>query len=386
MAATIVETAPLVLNVGVVLLAAATMGFIARKLGLPAVFGYIFTGLLVSPFTPGFVADNNQLALLADIGVVLLLFEVGIEIDLKRMSRENRAILWGAPTQVAIGLLIGTPVFLYLDMPIFGALLLSLSIAISSSVVIVNITRSPRRTINSATEDAMLGWAIMQDIVGVSAAVIILTAFGESEKSLPLAIGGLIGFILLAYASSKLLPKLLQMVRWERDLFLIYSVSVGLVLAALGTVVFGIPMALAAFIAGLSINQSQDTDEVRKAILPFRDLFAVLFFVVIGTLIQPSKLSEAWPFALLFLLLVIVSKTIPTALLVRIGKLGVQKIQFGVGISQIGEFSFVLGSIAFAQNAITEAQYTGLLVAVVISIVASSLLVRKVGNKPNRKS
>ena len=318
--------------------------------------------------------------------MVLLLFEVGIEIDLKRMSRENRAILWGAPTQVAIGLLIGTPVFLYLDMPIFGALLLSLSIAISSSVVIVNITRSPRRTINSATEDAMLGWAIMQDIVGVSAAVIILTAFGESEKPLPLAIGGLIGFILLAYASSKLLPKLLQMVRWERDLFLIYSVSVGLVLAALGTVVFGIPMALAAFIAGLSINQSQDTDEVRKAILPFRDLFAVLFFVVIGTLIQPSKLSEAWPFALLFLLLVIVSKTIPTAFLVRIGKLGVQKIQFGVGISQIGEFSFVLGSIAFAQNAITEAQYTGLLVAVVISIVASSLLVRKVGNKPNRKS
>ena len=121
MAATIVETAPLVLNVGVVLLAAATMGFVARKLGLPAVFGYIFTGLLVSPFTPGFVADNNQLALLADIGVVLLLFEVGIEIDLKRMSRENRAILWGAPTQVALGLLIGTPVFLYLDMPIFSA-------------------------------------------------------------------------------------------------------------------------------------------------------------------------------------------------------------------------------------------------------------------------
>ena len=376
MAATIVETAPLVLNVGVVLLAAATMGFVARKFGLPAVFGYILTGLLVSPFTPGFVADNNQLALLADIGVVLLLFEVGIEIDLKRMSKENRSILWGAPAQVAIGVLIGTPVFLYLDVPIFGALLLSLSIAISSSVVIVNITRSPRRTINSATGDA---------IVGVSAAVIILTVFGESEKSLPVAIAGLFGFILLAYACSKLLPKLLRMVRWEKDLFLIYSVSVGLVLAALGTVVFGIPMALAAFIAGLSINQSQDTDEVRKAILPFRDLFAVLFFVVIGTLIQPSKLSEAWPFALIFILLVVVSKTIPTALLVRLGKLEVQKIQFGVGISQIGEFSFVLGSIAFAQAAITEAQYTGLLVAVVISIVASSLLVRKVGNKPIRK-
>jgi len=386
MASPIVETAPLVLNVGIVLLGAATMGFAARKLGLPSVFGYILTGLIVSPFTPGFVADNNQLALLADIGVVLLLFEVGIEIDLRRMRRENRSIIWGAPAQVGIGILIGTPVFLWLEIPLFGALLLSLSIAISSSVVIVNITRSPRRTMNSFTEEALLGWTIVQDIVGVSIAVVILTAFGESEKPLPIAIGGLIGFIALAFASSRVLPKLLKMIRWEKDLFLIYSVSVGLVLAALGTVVFGIPMALAGFIAGLAINQSQDTDEVRKAILPFRDLFAVLFFVVIGSLIRPSEFLEAWPFAALCLLLLVTLKTIPTALLAKVGKLKVQRLQFGVGVSQIGEFSFVLGSIAFAQKAISSSQYTGLLVAVVISIVTSSLLVRKVGNKPSNKA
>ena len=119
--ASIVETAPLVLNVGVVLTAAATMGFAARKLGLPSVIGYLLTGLLVSPFTPGFVADNNQLALLADIGVVLLLFEVGIEIDLRRISKEQKTLLWGAPAQVAIGLAIGTPVFLWLGIPLLGA-------------------------------------------------------------------------------------------------------------------------------------------------------------------------------------------------------------------------------------------------------------------------
>ncbi|MEY3636241.1 MAG: hypothetical protein RL147_670, partial [Actinomycetota bacterium] len=162
--ASIVETAPLVLNVGVVLTAAATMGFAARKLGLPSVIGYLLTGLLVSPFTPGFVADNNQLALLADIGVVLLLFEVGIEIDLRRISREQKALLWGAPAQVAIGLIIGTPVFLWLGLPILGALLIALSIALSSSVVIVNITRSPRRTTNTATEEALLGWSVVQDV------------------------------------------------------------------------------------------------------------------------------------------------------------------------------------------------------------------------------
>jgi predicted Kef-type K+ transport protein len=97
--ASIVETAPLVLNVGVVLTAAATMGFAARKLGLPSVIGYLLTGLMVSPFTPGFVADNNQLALLADIGVVLLLFEVGIELDLRKLSRENKGLLWGVPAR-----------------------------------------------------------------------------------------------------------------------------------------------------------------------------------------------------------------------------------------------------------------------------------------------
>ena len=375
--ASIVETAPLVLNVGVVLTAAATMGFAARKLGLPSVIGYLLTGLLVSPFTPGFVADNNQLALLADIGVVLLLFEVGIEIDLRRISREQKALLWGAPAQVAIGLIIGTPVFLWLGLPILGALLIALSIALSSSVVIVNITRSPRRTTNTATEEALLGWSVVQDVVGVAAAAIILTLFGANERPLALAIGGLIGFILLAYVASKLLPKLLQMVRWEKDLFLIYSVSVGLVLAALGTVLFGIPMALAAFVAGLAINQSRDTEEVRKAILPFRDLFAVLFFVVIGTLIEPSQIFKAWPFALLLIALLIGLKTLPIALFAKLGKLQVNKLQFAVGMSQVGEFSFVLGSLAYSEGALTRSQFTGVLMAVVISIIGSTLLVRK---------
>ena len=375
--ASIVETAPLVLDVGVVLTVAATMGFAARKVGLPSVIGYLLTGLLVSPFTPGFVADSKQLSLLADIGVVLLLFEVGIEIDLRRISREQKALLWGAPAQVAIGLAIGTPVFLWLEIPLLGALLLALSIALSSSVVIVNITRSPRRTTDTMTEEALLGWSVVQDVFGVAAAAIILTLFGASERPLVLAIGGLIGFGLLAFIASKLLPLLLQLVRWEKDLFLIYSVSIGLVLAALGTVVFGIPMALAGFVAGLAINQSRDTEEVRKAILPFRDLFAVLFFVVIGSLIEPAQVLKAWPFGLLLMLLLVLLKTLPIALFAHLGKLKVKKMQFAIGMSQIGEFSFVLGSLAYSEGALSRSQFTGVLMAVVVSIICSTLLVRK---------
>jgi CPA2 family monovalent cation:H+ antiporter-2 len=375
--ASIVETAPLVLNVGVVLTAAATMGFAARKLGLPSVIGYLVTGLIVSPFTPGFVAENNQLALLADIGVVLLLFEVGIELDLKRISREYRALLWGVPTQMGIGMLVGTPIFLWLGIPIYGALLLSLSIAMSSSVVIVNITRSPRRVTDTQTEEALLGWSLIQDIVGVAAAAIILTLFGSSNSSVFVAVGGLVLFGAVAFVASRILPIVLRAVRWDKDFFLIYSVSFGLVLASLGTVVFDIPMALAGFVAGLAINNSRDSEEVRKAILPFRDLFAILFFVVIGTLIQPALLSNSWRFALLILGLMILVKTLPTMGLARISSLKVKPMRLGIGVSQIGEFSFVLGSLAYSQEAISVYQYTGLLMAVVLSIMASTILVRR---------
>ena len=111
--------------------------------------------------------------------------------------------------------------------------------------------------------------------------------------------------------------------------------------------------------------------------MPFRDLFAVLFFVVIGTLISPAQLGNAWPFALLFIVLMIAIKTLPTIVLARIGKMNVRPYHLGVGVSQIGEFSFVLGSLAYSQNAITLSQYTGLLIAVVLSISGSTIMVRR---------
>jgi len=379
--ASIVDTAPLVLDVGVVLMAAATSGLVARRVGLPAIVGYLLVGLLVSPFTPGFVADKNQLALLADIGVVLLLFEVGIEIDLKRIRRDHNALVWAAPSQLLLGLLVGTPIFLLLDIPILGALLLALSLAMSSSVVIVNITRSRRRTTTSETEESLLGWSVLQDLVGVAAAAVILAFFGNSEKTLAASLGGLIGFVLFAILCAKVLPRLLKIVRWEKDLFLIYSVAIGLTIAALGTVLFDIPMALASFVAGLSITQSRDTDEVRKAVLPFKDLFQVLFFVVVGSLVNPELVMEALPFAVLLIILMVTLKTVPVMILAHLGKLKANRPQLAVGLSQIGEFSFVLGGAALAADAITPTQFTAILMAVIASIIISTLVVRPLGRR-----
>lgn len=375
--ASVVDTAPLVLDVGAVLLVAATSGLLARKIGLPAIVGYLVTGLVVSPFTPGFVADSKQIAILADIGVVLLLFEVGIEIDLKRIKNEHGALLWAAPVQVFLGTIIGTLVFLAIDIPLYGAALLALSLAMSSSVVIVNITRSRRRTTTVATEEALLGWSVLQDVTGVALGAFVIAILGDTGESPIRSVIGLIGFALLAFIASKLLPSLLRLIRWESDLFLIYSVAFGLSIAAIGTVIFDIPMALASFVAGLAINQSSDTDDVRKAVLPFRDLFQVLFFVVIGSLVEPALIVEALPFAALLIALMVALKTLPALIFAHYGKIGDSSAQLSVGLSQVGEFSFVLGSAALAAGVLTKVQFTGVLLAVISSIIISTLAVRR---------
>ncbi|HEY3292883.1 MAG TPA: cation:proton antiporter [Candidatus Nanopelagicaceae bacterium] len=372
----IVETAPLILDIGIVLGLAGLLGLFSRKLGLPAILGYLLTGIIVSPFTPGYVSSFNQLTLLADIGVVLLLFEVGIELDLSRLSRERRGLLWSVPLQVLIGVLVTVPILIFLGLATFGAVLIALSLTMSSSVVIVNITRSRRRTTDVETEESLLGWSLIQDLTGVMAASIAIAVLSKTQKSALISFGGLLLFLAISIVSARLIPLWLRAVRWEGDLFLLFSVSIGLSLAAIGTVYFDIPMALAAFVAGLAINQSHDTDEVRRVLLPFRDLFAVLFFVVIGSLIQPKFLREALPFALLLLLLLILTKTIPVYLLSRISKITARPGQLAIGLSQVGEFSFVLGSLAFSHGVITQIQFTGLLMSVVASIAISTLLVR----------
>ncbi len=154
------ETAPAVLEIGLLLLLAVAAGWLARRIGLPAVLGYLVVGLIVSPFTPGYVADRRQLQVLADVGVVLLLFEVGIEIDPVRLIRNRSAVLWTAPVQVFLTTLVVGGTALALGLAFSGAVLVGLSVAMSSSVVVVNITRSRRRTTNQATDEALLSWSV----------------------------------------------------------------------------------------------------------------------------------------------------------------------------------------------------------------------------------
>jgi CPA2 family monovalent cation:H+ antiporter-2 len=373
-------TATSILEIGALLLAAAAAGWAARRVGLPAVLGYLAVGLLVSPFTPGYVADREQLQLLADLGVVLLLFEVGIEIDLGRIHREQRQLLWAAPLQTAMTLVISAGALVLAGLEPLPAAIVGLAVALSSSVVIVNMTRSRRRTTDTATEHALLGWSVIQDVFGVSIAAILLTLLGVSGRPLAETALGLAAYAVLAVVIAALLPRVLRLVRGESDLFLLVSVSVGLVVAGVGSAVFGVPLALAAFVAGLAISEGRDTAEARRRLIPFRDLFAVLFFVTIGTLIDPGRLGAGLPWLALLLVLVVGKAGVAWAI-ARVARLQARPAQLAVGLGQMGEFSFVLGAAAAAAGAIPADLYVALIATVAVTIALSTVLVRAVGER-----
>lgn len=370
------HTAPAILELGLLLFLAALAGKLARRIGLPAVIGYLLVGVVVSPFTPGYVANREQLSILADVGVVLLLFEVGIEINPLRLAREGRRLLLLSPLQVVVTWTISAVVCMALGLRPAAAALVGLSIAMSSSVVVVNITRSRRRTTDARTDEVLLGWSVIQDLVGVSAALILLVVIGLGGRSGLASLAAVVAFAALAALAAFLLPWLLKRLQTEHDLFLLVSVASGLLLAGVGSRFFGVPLALAAFVAGLAITESPVAAEARQRLLPFRDLFAVMFFVALGTVLDPGKLGESLPWLLTFLGLVAGGKVLVVWIIARFARLGVHTLQLAIGLGQVGEFSYVLGALALGAGLISPAVSAGLVGAVVLSIAASSILVR----------
>lgn len=365
------------LALGLVLLVAALLGAIARRLGLPAIVAYLLVGLAVGPFTPGAFVDSHQLEPLADVGVILLLFEVGIELDVRALRRdEPRGLLIAAPVQVALGIVIGAALALVTGMSMPGALTVGLATALSSSVVVVNMSRSRKRTLDDRTGRTLVVWAVLQDAVSLIAVALLAAILDPSGGGVAIALLRLIAFAALAsLAHVFVVPRLLAAVRGEGDTFLIASVSVALVTAALGAVVFGVPVALAAFVAGLALSADPKAQEARREVLPFRDLFAVLFFVAIGTLVDPAAIAANWLWFGLALALVVL-KSASVVVLAAIAQLRVRRGQLGVGLGQIGEFSFVVLGLGVAAGAISTGVFSAVLAAAVVSIALSAIAVR----------
>lgn len=364
------------LELGVILLSAAVLGTISRRLGLPAVFGYLLVGLAVGPFTPGYVADRNQVQLLADVGVILLLFEVGIELDLRTLRREPRGIIAAAALQVGLGTAAGMLLLGALGVEPLGASVLAFAASLSSSVVVINITRSRRRTTSPATERALVVWAVLQDVFSLLGAAVLSVVLFPGSAGSAVAIAKLVAFVLFAGAVHiAVVPRLLRTVRGESDTFLISSVAVALTTAAVGSLAFGVPIALAAFVAGLALSTRPEAKEARREVLPFRDVFAVMFFVGVGTLVDPAALpaNAQWLAAALGL---VVLKVALGSGLVRLFRVPARALQLGVGLGQLGEVSFVVLGLGVAAGVVSGGQFAAFLAAAVLTIALSAVGVR----------
>ena len=370
------ETAIPILELGVVFLAAAVFGFIARRVGLPAVIGYLLVGLVgFQLLPPGSRPDEEFVRLLADVGVVLLLFEVGIELDVGRLRREHRSLLLASPLQILTTTALAAGALTLFGQPVEVALVLGLCVAMSSSVVVVNITRSVTRRTNKVTELSLLGWSLLQDLTGVIVGAIVLAIWNAEERDPIEALIGLGLFFLLAILAARLFPAVLGRLRHYPDLFLLVSIASGLIGAGIGAVVFGIPLALAAFVAGLVIADSPMAGEARRRLLPFRDVFAVLFFVSVGSLLSPDSLFGGLEWVVIFVGLMLVFKTAVIYLYSRVGGLE-RPSQIATGLSQLGEFSFVLVSLVFVAGDVSPELYAGLLATITLTIGASAVAVR----------
>jgi CPA2 family monovalent cation:H+ antiporter-2 len=214
-------------------------------------------------------------------------------------------------------------------------------------------------------------------MTGVVLALLVIAFFGLGSRP-PLAAGGaIVAYILLVVVAAWLLPRLLHALHAEHDLFLMLSVGSGLALAGIGARYFDVPLALAAFVSGLAIGESPAAAEARRRILPFRDLFAVLFFVLLGSLIDPAALPHALPWIAFLVAAVIIAKVLPVAGLSRLARLrDVRHWQLGIGLGQVGEFSFVLVGLLLARDLIPPELFTAMLATVVLTIATSAVLVR----------
>jgi CPA2 family monovalent cation:H+ antiporter-2 len=362
----------------VALAAALALGAIAHRLGLPPMLGYILAGLAVGPATPGLVAGREDVLALADIGVALLMFSIGLQFSLGELRSVGARILGGTPLQVGLTMAIGTGTGLLMGWDLVEALFIGGAVSVCSTVVLVKV--AGEGTLHSTPYGrAAMGVSIVQDLVTV-VLVVALTALGTDDQSL-LDIGlraavalGFVAFMLVA--GSRLLPRLLAVIAGlrSRELFVI-GVAVIAIGTAFGASTLGVSVALGAFVAGLALADSDLTDSVLGEIVPLRELFSTFFFVSIGMLLDPVAIVGALPAVLALLLIITIGKAVPIAVLARLdGQQPSSALRAGALIGQSGEFSFVLASAGVAVGAVSPDAFSLAMGAVVVSILTAGPL------------
>ena len=376
------------------LVAALALGGLSHRLGLPPMIGYIAAGLVVGPATPGPTADREEILALADIGVALLMFSIGLQFSIAEIRSVGARILLGTPVQVAITMGLGTGTGLLLGWPLVEALFIGGAVSVCSTVVLVKVAGESALHTTAAGKTA-LGVSIVQDIVTV-VLVVALTAIGGNEETTPVqaAVTAAIalGFVaVIVTFGSRILPRVLGVVAGlrSRELFVI-AVAVVSIGTAFAAAALGVSVALGAFVAGLALSDSDLTASVLGEIVPLRELFSTFFFVSIGILLEPAAIVENWAAVLGLLLIITLGKALPIGVLARLdGQLPSSAARAGAFIGQSGEFSFVLASAGLSLAAVRPDTFSLAMGAVVISILTAQPLAeaaRRIGHRLDGRS
>ena len=366
------EQLQFILDLGVAIAAALVGGVIAVRLRQPAILGYLLAGIVIGPFTPGFVGDVGRISELADLGVVLLLFALGIEFSLRELRSVARVAVPGGLLQIGIVLGVGAALMVGLGYDLREALVIGACLSISSTLVVLK-SLIDRGELDSIHGRAAIGWAIVQDIVTILFIVALPPlAGGDVVVPLALAAGKAALFLAIAYlVGTRVLPWAFLFVArlGSNELFLLAVVATAFLTAFVSSALFGLSLALGAFVAGIIVSESDVSYQAAAEVIPFRDLFAVLFFVSVGMLVDPAALVAAAPLVALLVLIAVVGKGVLIAVLGRAFGLPVRSaLLLGGAMSQVGEFSFIIANDALSAEIIDTAVYNLVLGTAVVSI------------------
>ncbi len=369
-----------ILNLGVAVALALVGGAVAVRLRQPPIVGYLVAGVVIGPFTPGFVGDQEQIKVLAELGVVLLLFALGVEFSLRELARVRRVVVPGAIGQIIVTTLVAGATTILLGLDPLAAVVVGAAVAISSTLVVLKILVE-RGELDALHGRTAIGWMIVQDLVTIILiALLEPLAGGDAVGPLLLALLKTIVFLALAYVvGTRLLPRLFGWVSrlGSPELFLLSVFATALLAAFVSSAVFGLSLALGAFVAGILVSESDLSHQAAGEVTPFRDLFAVLFFVSVGMLLDPAALAADAPAVVLLLLVTMAVKATAGGVFGRLLGMPLRSaIMLGVVIAQAGEFSFLLAAQARALDLIDGRAYNLVLGTAVLSIVFTPAVVR----------
>lgn len=365
---------------------ALVLGFIAQRLRVSPIVGYLLAGVLVGPFTPGFVADRAIAEQFAEIGVILLLFGIGLRFHLSEMIAMWRIVVPGALIQSAIstGALAG--ILHLMGWSWTAGVILGMAISVASTVVMA-LVLAERHDLHAPIGYIAIGWTVVEDLLTVAILLLLPIIFGpgggaQQSAGFALGIAGLkvAGLVVAVVVLGRwVIPFALERVEKtrSRELFTLAILVLALGIAVGSAALFGVSMALGAFLAGLAVGRSEFATRAAIDAVPMRDAFAVLFFVSVGMLFEPGSLIEA-PLQILAVLFVVVIIK-PLAALLTVRMLGVPMataMPVGAAFSQVGEFSFILGAVARQLNLISDTGWNAVVAASMISIVLNPYVYR----------